>query len=136
MKFFIAVILGIFSITYYILNRPYDKTHTGIILDKEINDITIVTRKKHSDIETVQYLGKEYIFLIKWDEGFNSIVNVDEETYNYYDVNNSIELNYDIYRDRNIVYLIITIGIGGMIVVIYWMLKLSKLLNNIDKINN
>lgn len=136
MKFFIAVILGIFSITYYILNRPYDKTHTGIILDKEINDITIVTRKRKRDTETVYYLGKEYTFLIKWDEGFNGIVNVDEETYNYYDVNNSIELNYDIYRSRNISYLLITIGIGIIVIAIHWILKLSKLLDKIDKINN
>lgn len=136
MKFFIAVILGIFSMTYYILNRPYDKTHTGIILDKQIDDITIVTRKRKRDIETVHYLGKEYTFLIKWDEGFNGIVNVDEETYNYYDVNNSIELNYDIYRSRNISYLLITIGIGIIVIAIHWILKLSKLLDKIDKINN
>lgn len=126
MKFFIAVLLGVFSMFYYVLHRPYDKTHYGIILDKTINHPTINKKRKHRDVETVYYLKDEFILLVKWEEGFNSLVTVDEITYNSYEKNNYIQLNYDIYKNRNVVFLIIGILLLTLISVFFYYIKIAK----------
>lgn len=128
MRYFIIFILCVFCATYYVLNRPYNKIHTGIILDKSINTPTMTVKKKHSDYIEMYSLGQEYIFLVKWEEGFNSLIYVDESTYNFYEIDNLIQINYDIYKNRNIIILITVIGIILIGLLIYIGYKSNTLL--------